>query len=565
MKERGVEHVRYRAVGDFNHVAIQAVLQGMLTEAYRYHCYHKMYSDTTVLMPAPWPTSASPDFRPMEPQQFIEAAHKRSLQVAIFKKDNQVNLREQYKMLLSDFPRTTVHKVGDSQMDTLVGRGRALTQLVSLHSGEVVELDQTRTRWHLRPKSAPCSSSSDWNSPQWHCCENGVPVGTPKVRLDRDEYGRSAVSDMNEDIVDQAKIAANTLDLAPDHFFPAWEDQTNRVLVPCKGADEWQWHRAGPVITLGELFMALGKNYTAAVIYSFYRTCRLVVLKKGKQAQRSCGTPSCASVTGTTGSALQATDIPQINRNKGDLLVDEYGTVNEISTEQLLNEAIQFMNMTLLQGIRPPWLAHDVPQALPGEEVLSNCTRPSFLQWDPALTETLFGEEVYRCLTTITNSVCLTFAGVIGRPFYACMEVVDTATHQLCMNDASMSRYFQQPACRPIYKCPNCIQAAEGMRQEPGSASPSLRVLWMYPLVEGQNGKPTPLRVSSPVRIVVHAPPAYWGWAAKCQRRISGITPVIPDVRGQAEKQYFYDANQSEHIWLWSMPYQAHEPDPASS
>ena len=41
MKERGVEHVRYRAVGDFNHVAIQAVLQGMLTEAYRYHCHHK--------------------------------------------------------------------------------------------------------------------------------------------------------------------------------------------------------------------------------------------------------------------------------------------------------------------------------------------------------------------------------------------------------------------------------------------------------------------------------------------------------------------------------------------
>ena len=87
----------------------------------------------------------------------------------------------------------------------------------------------------------------------------------------------------------------------------------------------------------------------------------------------------------------------------------------------------------------------------------------------------------------------------------------------------------------------------------------------MYPLVEGQNGKPTPLRVSSPVRIVVHAPPAYWGWAAKCQRRISGITPVIPDVRGQAEKHYFYDANQSDDIWLCSMPYQAHEPDPASS
>ena len=393
-----MEHVRYRAVGDFNDVSIQAVLQGMRMEAYRYHCHHKMHSDTTVLMPAPWPTSASSDFRPMEPQQFIEAAHKRSLQVAIFKKVNQVNLREQYKMLLSDFPRTTVHKVGDSQLDTLVGRGRALTQLVSLQSGEVVELDQTRTRWHLRPKSAPCSASSDWNSPQWYCRENGVPVGTPKARLDRDEYGGSAVSDVNDDIFDQAKIAANILDLAPHHLFPAWEDQTNRVLVPCKGADEWQWHRAGPAITLGELFMALGKNYTAAAIYSFYRTCRLVVLKKGKQSQRSCGTPSSASVTGMTGSAFQATAIRRINRNNRDLLVHEYGVVNRIFndymetmiTAQLLNEAIQFMYCPLLQDIRPPWLAHDFTQALPGEGVLSKWTRPSLLQWDPELTEMLF-------------------------------------------------------------------------------------------------------------------------------------------------------------------------------
>ena len=63
----------------------------------------------------------------------------------------------------------------------------------------------------------------------------------------------------------------------------------------------------------------------------------------------------------------------------------------------------------------------------------------------------------------------------------------------------------------------------------------------VYPLVEGKDAKPLPLRVSSPVRIVVHAPPASWGWAAKSDRLYTGNQTAIPEVRGQAPRHYYYD------------------------
>ena len=192
--------------------------------------------------------------------------------------------------------------------------------------------------------------------------------------------------------------------------------------------------------------------------------------------------------------------------------------------------------------------------------MLSKLTRASFLQWDVEKSGTLFGEEVYRRLIKTTDSVSKTFAGVIGRPLFVCMEVVDTATHQLCMNVASMSHYLQQPACRPIYKCSKCVQASTRWRATGGSASPSLRVLWLYPLVEGKDGKPLPLRMASPVRIVVHAPPVSWGLGARSDRLCIGNKPVIPEVRGQAPIHYIYDANHSAAIWRCSMAFQQLSP-----
>ena len=85
--------------------------------------------------------------------------------------------------------------------------------------------------------------------------------------------------------------------------------------MPCKNADTHEWLRAGPVTTLGELFMNLGTKYTAKEIYAFYRTCRLIVFKKGKVQAKPKGAPGSASASqwssrvGVIGSALQAAAI----------------------------------------------------------------------------------------------------------------------------------------------------------------------------------------------------------------------------------------------------------------
>ena len=63
-------------------------------------------------------------------------------------------------------------------------------------------------------------------------------------------------------------------------FMPNWQEQWDRLQVPCMQTREYMWFRTGDVSTLGELFLALGREYTAAPIYAFYRTRHIVVAKR---------------------------------------------------------------------------------------------------------------------------------------------------------------------------------------------------------------------------------------------------------------------------------------------
>ena len=98
-------------------------------------------------------------------------------------------------------------------------------------------------------------------------------------------------------------------------MMPDWAEQWNRCIAPCNSAASHEWLRKSPVITLGELFQRLGTAHTAKTIYGFYRTRRLVVLKKRKTQSNPAGPPGSASggprsrVTGLTGSPLQAAAI----------------------------------------------------------------------------------------------------------------------------------------------------------------------------------------------------------------------------------------------------------------
>ena len=149
--------------------------------------------------------------------------------------------------------------------------------------------------------------------------------------------------------------------------------------------------------------------------------------------------------------------------------------------KQLLEEAVQFIQLVLLTDLRPPWLAHNSPQALPGGGVLSRFTRPQLLFWPASGVANLFGEELNRSFDDAAESVHLVFAGIIARPLYKCTEPLSTG--KVCMKVASMSPFLQITAGRRAYKCTDCMAKAQGAQVAPGSASAALRCLHASPTV----------------------------------------------------------------------------------
>ena len=70
---------------------------------------------------------------------------------------------------------------------------------------------------------------------------------------------------------------------------------------------------------------------------------------------------------------------------------------------------------------------------------------------------------------------------------------------------------------------------------------------------------PTPLRVQSPVRLLVHVPPDTWGW-----RKASGSPPeasgtAAPTLYGDTG-YHAYTKQESDSIWLRSEPFKATAP-----
>ena len=218
-------------------------------------------------------SASSPD------QIFIDQAHTRSLGVLQLKTD--ASARHDYRTLLQSLPAITVAKVGPEQLETPEGRARALGQLVDKHSGEIVELDQRRMSWTME-RVAPGSASAA-SSEQWHCCEHRAEAGKAEF-----EFGWPG---------DTWQMTVERLSIKK--FFPNWAKQVNRVICPCiDPACGYEWARRGTVLTLGELFLALGREYAAAEIYSFYRTLRIVALKRRKQHRGRA--PASSSATGVT-------------------------------------------------------------------------------------------------------------------------------------------------------------------------------------------------------------------------------------------------------------------------
>ena len=166
-------------------------------------------------------------------------------------------------------------------------------------------------------------------------------------------------------------------------LMPNWAEQVSRVTCPCMNWEcGYVWVRGGKVLTLSELFLALGEHYTAAQIYAFYRTLRSIAVKRRKG--KGASAPASGSVkTGVTQSPFQAARMRlELIPNK-ELVLAGYAAVNNLGhlepIKQNFDLAIRYLFKVMLRDLRPPWLAHAFLQALPGIGVLSRFTRPSFL------------------------------------------------------------------------------------------------------------------------------------------------------------------------------------------
>ena len=280
LKEAAPEHVRWRsptpAAADPAAVAVTNAMRVLARDwAQRNSC-----PDLGLLRDTAEPGSAS-----SAKVDFLTAANTRSLQVLQLREDTAK--RDEYRVLLASFPYITIMKVGQEQLETPEGRAKALGQLVDKHSGEIVELDQRQTRWTIEPVASGSARAA--SSEQWHCCEHRAEAGKAEF-----EFGWPG--DTWQMTVERR---------LEKKCFPNWAKQVNRVICPCiDPACGYEWARRGTVLTLGELFLALGREYAAAEIYSFYRTLRIVALKRRKQHRGRASASS--SATGVTHSPFQA-------------------------------------------------------------------------------------------------------------------------------------------------------------------------------------------------------------------------------------------------------------------
>ena len=600
MKLRGVEHVRYRVIDEPDDPEVQDNIDRMRRDAWEKHEERRrtgarglntrdMFSGRELAYVKLIGAGAAP----MTPTEFLNAASKRSLCVKDLARPppnvqaqegrlRMLALREHYQTLFQELPDKAAQKFLPNQLEDDDGPSKALVGLVNHHSGEVVELDRCRTQWCLRKVAPGIASAAQFNNPQFSCVKGGYTVGRRPAGWC--EYGRcgSELFAKAIDVQAQREDAAmnNGEEINPQVYMPAWARQWSRVCVPCEAVETHEWCRMSSVTTLGELFWDLGRTHTAKAIYAFYRTLRLVALKRDKNSStKASGAPGFASASrpagsasavGITGSDLQGPRIradyscPRTNRQ---VLVEDYieavglstAYVSSKSEQELLDEAVKCVTLVLLRDMRPPWLDHAFPQALPGDGLLSKFTRPSFLYWDASVLDMLFGTALGSDLNDQAVSVAYTLAGVIARPLYKCTEIVDISTGAACMNVASMSRLLRDTASRGHYKCKECAERGRGADETPGVPSVALRALYLYPMVLGPDGDPAPLRAMTPHRVLVHAPPGNWGWGVEpVERHV--VTQANPAISTAMPTWYTYNAEESQAIWIASSAYKATSP-----
>ena len=331
---------------------------------------------------------------------------------------------------------------------------------------------------------------------------------------------------------------------------------THRVLCPCAGTTDFHWARTGPAISLGQLFLVLGGSYTAAEIYHFYRTLRIVAVKRRKAFKND---PASAS-KGTLPSVLSGTTIRKEFSGFKDQLVEEYAALhgfdlppvdNLHGRHVLFEAAVQYVHATLLQDLSPPWIGSEFSQALPGNGVLCRYLKPTFLRWEASQVHTLFGEQVKSHWDHVLRAVSADMAAVVARPLYVCTALKPDGRH--CMAVASMSPLMKHKSPHQHFRCKSCKTNAAGATPD----EPPLRVLRMYVQVLTESGRRVTMR-TAPMHVLLQAPRVntQWGVGQNVPHDIADVRLAWPwRVATRYNTMYQYDTWEGYYIWAFAGRY----------
>ncbi len=189
--------------------------------------------------------------------------------------------------------------------------------LLKTHSGEIVEADKRKSVWTLFQLAARDGPSSSQLHCQFHCFEDG----RKGMVLDAEAW-------MSREAHTLIPVEARRAELATNISFrallPNRAEQQFRVLLPIREPDsvssKYEWRLECHCTTLGQLILALGERCAASQIYFFYRTLRIIAVKRRKDHTSDNRTRRVGSLA----SELKPAQIKQSHRTDRTEIVRQY-------------------------------------------------------------------------------------------------------------------------------------------------------------------------------------------------------------------------------------------------
>jgi hypothetical protein len=551
LKERELEHIRWRSTANFPtdvaSLATFVAMKAAVREKFHKHAFN-MRLDHLLS------TESSGTFA--ECKSFLDKAHRESLAITNVKKND--GLLRDYEVLLSCLPETVIRKFGILGTSSPQEKAECLAKLINKYSGEVVEalplqasggsmMLPEHASWILTCLPGSASTRKFWfNHPQFYVKPGGEEVEDP----DDIDFGRPISKDVFLAMENEMNIVSEKENIELGKLQPDWKAQWNRVLVPCVDAQalpgnvHYEWRRSGIVTTLGQLFMELGRKYTAFAIYEYYKRLRLVSVKRCKQA-----------------AMLGALRLRREIRPMQDTLLQEFVAITKAELpvsgsdkRLMMDKAMRYIYATILQDLRPPWLTDMFPLCFHNTPTLAAYVRPCFLAWSAEDISQTFGHKIMDYMISVVDAVNKDFAGIVARPLYACAAKLESG--RVCGNICAMHPLLEFPGERQHWVCSGCRDAPLV------SACGKQRMLRMLPLVRTPDKHVTPMRVKSHIALL-RIPPAAFDWGAHAQSQ-SAKTEVLEHsarpIFNKKEKSVVWEFSESESdaIWLAARSYKGY-------